>query len=88
MSYYYNPKPHRECYEGETFGHWTVLDESCRVPFSTKYNTGSKTYWKCRCSCGKEKFVRLDDLKAGNSKSCGCQKMILQAKTIAKKHSN
>lgn len=28
--------------------------------------------WKCRCSCGNEKVVSSNDLKSGNTKSCGC----------------
>ena len=33
-----------------------------------------KTYWKCRCDCGKEKEIRSDGLKSGSTKSCGCYK--------------
>ena len=35
-----------------------------------------KTYWKCRCDCGKEKEIRSDGLKSGSTKSCGCYKNI------------
>lgn len=31
-----------------------------------------KLYWLCRCDCGKEKIVRVDNLKNGGVKSCGC----------------
>lgn len=30
--------------------------------------------WKCVCDCGKESTVRLDDLKTGGTRSCGCGK--------------
>lgn len=63
---------------GQEFGYWTVLDECNRY--------GHRTYWKCRCECGEERFVRADDLKAGNSKSCGCKKLDVRKKTIAKKY--
>lgn len=35
---------------------------------------GDKThgYWWCRCSCGKEKRVRIDQLMSGKTRSCGC----------------
>ena len=55
-----------KCHTGEQYGYWTVLDECCRY--------GTRTYWKCRCVCGEEKFVRIDDLNAGKTKSCGCKK--------------
>jgi hypothetical protein len=33
-----------------------------------------KPYWLCRCDCGNEKIVSGETLKAGHTKSCGCQK--------------
>lgn len=34
---------------------------------------GSAT-WQCRCDCGNETIVPIRDLRAGNTKSCGCLK--------------
>lgn len=33
-----------------------------------------KAYWLCKCECGNEKYVKVstNDLKAGNTQSCGC----------------
>jgi len=31
-----------------------------------------KTYWECRCECGKERIVSSDNLRSGHTKSCGC----------------
>ena len=28
--------------------------------------------WRCRCECGNEVLVQTDNLKSGNTKSCGC----------------
>ena len=28
--------------------------------------------WKCKCDCGKETFVSSDNLRSGNTTSCGC----------------
>jgi hypothetical protein len=50
--------------EGEVFGRLTVTG-----PFERKNN---KTFWLCKCECGKEKWVQGANLKNGNTKSCGC----------------
>lgn len=50
---------------GQQFGRLTVLE---RLP----RNDGHTSWWKCRCSCGKEKDVRGTCLTQGFTKSCGC----------------
>lgn len=35
-------------------------------------NKRSTQYWLFRCDCGKEKIIRIDGVKAGKVKSCGC----------------
>lgn len=42
------------------------------------------TYWVCKCDCGKILSVRGDQLKSGNTKSCGC----LNAENIHRKKRN
>lgn len=49
--------------EGLHFNNLTVLDEYKTV--------GKRIYWKCKCSCGKECWTRMDLLK--NKVSCGCK---------------
>ena len=51
---------------GQQFARLTVLS---RVGSQNK-----KTTWLCRCVCGNEVVVKSDNLKTGNTKSCGCQK--------------
>lgn len=50
---------------GERYGRLTVLGEYSR-------NSHGTYFWKCRCDCGNECVVRGDNLKSGDTKSCGC----------------
>ena len=45
---------------------WTILSED---PIS-KYR---QILWKCKCDCGKEKYVQGKHLRSGKSKCCGCE---------------
>lgn len=50
---------------GKIFGKWTVI----------KYDHTDKnyrSYFLCKCSCGKEKIVARNSLVMGKSLSCGC----------------
>lgn len=50
---------------GKTFGKWTVI----------KYahtDKNYRSYFLCKCSCGKEKIVARNSLIMGKSLSCGC----------------
>lgn len=49
----------REDLTGQRFGYLTAV----------RYLGKSK--WECRCDCGKVSHVKADNLKSGNSKSCG-----------------
>lgn len=52
-------------YIGKRFGRYVILDRDF-----TK-NT-KRTYCICKCDCGNEKSVLLQNLLNGNTKSCGC----------------
>ena len=53
---------------GQRFGRLVVID---RAP--TKVRNGrSKTSWICQCDCGNKTAVLSENLKSGNTKSCGC----------------
>lgn len=42
---------------------------------------GKSHLWNCRCDCGQEKIIYANNLKKGDSKSCGClQKEIVSIK--------
>lgn len=49
---------------GDRFGRLTFLGETEK--------RWKRTYGKFRCDCGNEKFIRLDGVSHGNTKSCGC----------------
>lgn len=49
----------------QKFGKLTVL---------SRFSKKNKSWWNCRCDCGKEKPVQAAGLLRGSSKSCGCNK--------------
>lgn len=56
--------PKKENLINQKFNRLTVIAEA-----SSK---NKKTYWKCKCDCGKIIEARTDSLKSGKIKSCGC----------------
>lgn len=53
---------------GQKFGKLTVLKRT----ENAKNRAASR--WLCKCDCGKEKIIRSDSLRNGNTQSCGCFK--------------
>lgn len=53
---------------GKVFGRLTVVGVDRHV----KTPRGTRTYWRCQCSCGETAVVRGDILKDGRTASCGC----------------
>lgn len=47
-----------------------------------------KTYWICRCDCGKIVSVRSDAIVSKKSKSCGCYKNELSTERVMKNHTH
>lgn len=52
---------------GDKIGYWTILRRGDRP-------NESKTYFLCRCICGKERWVAAHTLINGTSMSCGCKR--------------
>lgn len=50
---------------GKVFGRLTVLEEAGRDKFG-------KVLWRCKCDCGAEVTVTCNNLRSGNTNSCGC----------------
>lgn len=63
---------------GQKFGRLTVIDRS-----KNDYVYKGKIYprWNCICECGNTVEVMGDELRSGNSKSCGCYAKEQSAKT-------
>lgn len=55
---------------GQTFGELTVVERASDIG-------GKRVYWRCKCSCGHECVVTGNNLKSGNTISCGCMKASL-----------
>jgi len=45
---------------GQTFGRLTAQEYLGR------------SYWRCLCACGRSVRARLNNLRSGNTQSCGC----------------
>lgn len=49
---------------GEKFGRWTAV----RYDHTKRYHK----HWLFECECGNQKVVRLERIRGGRSRSCGC----------------
>lgn len=51
---------------GQRFGKLTVVERA--------ESKKGRTYWHCRCDCGKEIDIEGGNLRGGRSRSCGCSR--------------
>ena len=49
---------------GQTFGRLTVIKRAD--------NKNKRTAWLCKCECGNELITTTDNLRSGDTQSCGC----------------
>jgi hypothetical protein len=49
-----------------------VLIEDLGMLYPTEKSTRKTRHGKYKCECGKEFIAKTDDIKSGNTKSCGC----------------
>jgi hypothetical protein len=54
---------------GERFGRLIVVEQASDA---VQPSGQRKRRWLTRCDCGVEVVVRADNLKSGNTNSCGC----------------
>lgn len=63
---------------GKKYGMLSILD-SAPIPERVRL-TGAKQrnrYVLCRCDCGRETVVRVDHLRSGRTRSCGCRQPVM-----------
>ncbi len=65
-----NPPPRD--YVGKVFGRLTVTGYVGKERKIAEHSAVTVTYWKCRCSCGKEVIVGQQELQNGDTQSRGC----------------
>lgn len=53
---------------GQHFGHLTVIK---RAPTQLSAGSQAKTMWDCYCDCGKTVDISSQELRSGNTRSCG-----------------
>jgi len=63
------------------FGYWQVLSKAPHEIGDLQHQ-----YVLARCVCMRKNYVRVDDLKAGKSKSCGCGKSRELLKVVGTTH--
>ena len=63
---------------GETYGHLEVIGT---------VKAGRKAVVKARCVCGSTKNYRMDSLRSGNTRSCGCVGRLAKSEAAKKRRS-
>lgn len=58
--------------KGQRYGRLVAIEQA--EDYIDK-NNHHRPRWKCKCDCGKEVIVRVNDLKTGNTTSCGCSRL-------------
>lgn len=71
----------RKVNEGQRFGRLTALCIGGQ-------DKRGKSKWLCECDCGNQVLVIADNLRRGNTQSCGCRKLdMLAARLLVHGHS-
>lgn len=71
---------------GNRYGRLVVIEESARHRSPCG---ATQIMWKCQCDCGGVSVVSSENLRRGNTKSCGCwrkEEIRIRAKTINRTH--
>lgn len=60
-------------YIGKVFGRLTVTGYAGKKRKTTERSAVTVTYWRCRCTCGKEIVAAQPELQNGDTQSCVCR---------------
>lgn len=58
---------------GNKYGKLTILEEA--IPYHHKDAKYPHRVMKCKCDCGKIKYIRLSSLRSGLTTTCGCKRI-------------
>lgn len=58
---------------GEKYGKLTVIREVAPIVYKCGH---LERMWECKCDCGNTVVYSMSNIRSGNSKSCGCSKII------------
>lgn len=61
---------------GQRFGKLVASEQDGR-------DAQGRVFWLCICDCGNTKHVRTSHLRAGSVQSCGCDRYVRVAKSVA-----
>lgn len=62
-------KERKPIYNGEKFGQLTVIR---KARAEIRPNGARRACYRCECRCGQQVTARADNLRSGNTSSCGC----------------
>lgn len=65
---------------GKFFNGIEVISRDFKMEEIKRKNNDNKIYWKCKCHCGNVFTTSGNNLKSGNTKSCGCATKISMSK--------
>jgi hypothetical protein len=71
-------KKHR--LDGQRFGMWSIIPGTYRREFKQEGSNNRTSLVDCKCDCGTERTVALNNLQNGVSQGCGCRRK--QSKTV------
>lgn len=60
---------------GQRYGRLTVIERASKSQPEQAKSDHKRAYWVCRCACGSLVEASGDNLRSGNTSSCGCSRI-------------